>query len=293
MQILWQSDRRLSEFSTFGIGGKIAYFAEIRSVDAMREAFLFASQAHLPILILGKGSNCLFSDEGFAGIVLSNRIDFCHWDLAEKKVMVGAGYSFSLLGTQSVKRGLGGLEFASGIPASVGGAVFMNAGANGFETCEKLYRVGFLGFNGEERCFLKQDLLFGYRLSPFQTMQGAILFAEFALEEGANSKAMQKAMIEKRRLSQPLQEKSAGCVFRNPSGKSAGALIDACGLKGERIGDAVVSEKHANFIVNRGSARAKDVLELIEKVKKRVKEEQGIELEVELRIMEINGHISR
>ena len=273
--------RYLREFSTFGIGGPIAHFAEVKTVEEMRAGFSFALQRKLPFLVLGKGSNCLFSDQGFPGVVLLNKIDFCVWQ--DNVVHVGAGHSFSLLGVQSARKNLSGLEFASGIPASVGGAVFMNAGANGHETCESLHAVVYLHVDGTEKTYARDELAFAYRKSPFQSMQGAIVSAKFRLIPRSEARAEQLQIIEHRMKTQPLKEKSIGCIFRNPEGASAGMLIDRCGLKGTQVGGAKVSEIHANFIVNAKDASAKDVAELMALVQKKVFEKTGVHLEPEVR----------
>jgi len=276
--------RQLSEFSTFGIGGPIRHLVEADSVDLIKEAFSFAATAKLPLVVVGKGSNCLFPDQGFDGVVLVNRIDFCTF--SDSFVEVGAGYSFSLLGAQAAKRGLSGLEFASGIPASVGGAVFMNAGANGQETATTLHSVRFIDSEGGDKTFLAKDLHFAYRLSPFQSMAGCIVSATFALTKDEAARSRQLTLLTHRLKTQPGKAKSAGCVFRNPStGPSAGALIDRCQLKGERVGGAKVSEIHANFIVNDASATCADVRALIAHVQKTVQEQTGVWLEPEVRII--------
>lgn len=281
MPLQLQKNRNLSEFSTFGIGGPIALFAEVSTIEEMEEAF----QMDLPKLVIGKGSNSLFSDEGFSGLVILNKISFCHW--SDQEVTVGSGYSFSLLGVQSARKQLSGLEFASGIPATVGGAVFMNAGANGKETSECLKSV--LYFDGKARKeFLRKDLEFSYRHSPFQEMNGVILSATFSLTPLSIARQKQLEIIETRLKTQPLKEKSAGCVFRNPAGGSAGgsagALIDRCGLKGVKVGGAKVSEVHANFIVNAEKATANDVKNLIRLVQEKVFEQTGVLLETEIRL---------
>lgn len=249
----------------------------------MQEGFVFASKNHLPILVLGKGSNCLFDDQGFKGVALLNKIDFCNWE--NDFVHVGAGFSFSLLGTQTAKRGMSGLEFASGIPASVGGAVFMNAGANGEETCNSLFSVTFLNSQGQIEEWKRKDLDFGYRYSSFQNMKGAILAATFHLpNKSSSAREKQLQIIEYRKKTQPLKEKSAGCIFRNPSSHlSAGYLIEKCGLKGFSLKNAKVSEIHANFIVNPGSANASEVMDLIAHIQKIVYEKENVRLEPEVR----------
>lgn len=283
MGLQFSTSRHLKEFSTFGIGGPIRYFAEVSTVDEMKEGFSFAKEKGLAFLVVGKGSNCLFSDAGFDGVVLLNKIDFCKWEGAS--VEVGAGFSFSLLGVQSARKGFTGLEFAAGIPASVGGAVFMNAGANGQQTCEPLSRVGYLHEGGAICEYGAQDLVFEYRKSSFQQMKGAILYAVFTLKECEKARNKQLSIIDHRIKTQPLKEKSAGCVFRNPKVGSAGALIDRCGLKGFSFGKAKVSEVHANFIVNIEGASAADVLELIRIVQAEVLEKTGILLETEIKII--------
>jgi UDP-N-acetylmuramate dehydrogenase len=273
----FQSSRSLSEFSTFGIGGPIREFVEVSTIEEMEEAY----SSRENVLVIGKGSNCLFDDAGFDGLVILNKIDFCEWKGDE--VFVGSGYSFSLLGVQTAKRGFSGLEFASGIPATVGGAIFMNAGANGKETCESLKSV--LYFDGKRREIAREDLKFGYRTSPFQKMKGAILGARFALSPKSNARQVQLQIIDHRIKTQPLKEKSVGCIFRNPVGTSAGALIDRCGLKGLQIGGAKISEVHANFIVNVANATSKDVLALIELVQEKVLAQTGVLLESEVRLI--------
>ena len=278
-----QCNRFLSEFSTFGIGGPIRFFLEVSNPAEMEEAILFAKQEQIPFLIIGKGSNSLFSDRGFDGLVILNKIDSIAWE--EDRVVVGSGYSFSLLGVQTARKGWAGLEFASGIPATVGGAIWMNAGANGGSTSDTLDSVLFLSADGEIRTFRKEELSFGYRASPFQKMSGAILEATFVLKADENARASQLKIIDYRMKTQPLKEKSVGCVFRNPEGNSAGALIEQSKLKGVQIGGAKVSEIHANFIVNTGQATASDVQALIRHVQEQVKTNTGIELELEVRVL--------
>lgn len=280
-----QQGRSLKEFSTFGIGGPIHLFAEIFSISQMQEAFQWLRNENLPFFILGKGSNCLFSDLGFNGLVLLNKMDGCQWK--ESRVIVESGYSFSLLGIQSARKKMSGLEFASGIPATVGGAVFMNAGASGSETCRPLESVDFLHLEGDIVHYPKEQLEFGYRFSSFQQKRGAILSAVFAFQELEEARRRQLAIIEKRVNSQPYQDKSIGCIFQNPTPTiSAGKLIDGCGLKGFKVGGIQISPLHANFMINVGNANAKDVLEMIHIVQQRVLQETGHLLKPEIRMIE-------
>lgn len=280
----FQSNRTLKELSTFGIGGPIRYFFSAQTTEDMIEALKWAASRQIPYFILGKGSNCLFDDRGFNGLIIHNKINFCTFE--GNQVYVGAGYSFARLGAQSAQKGLSGLEFASGIPGSVGGAVYMNAGSNGRETKDSLQEVEFLSVSFEKKIYKVSDLTFGYRHSSFQSMSGVILTARFLLEPSLEAGKTQKMMLIKRKESQPLDEKSAGCVFRNPSKEiSAGALIDRCHLKGVCIGGAKVSEIHANFIVNASHATQADVIRLIALVQEKVLQETGIRLDPEVRMV--------
>lgn len=280
----FQQERSLSELCTFGIGGPAEFFLEVHHIEQMQECMRFCSFNQLPFFILGKGSNCLFDDRGFKGLVLLNKIDFL-----EKRnsgiYHVGAGHSFSLLGTKTAREGFSGLEFASGIPGTVGGAVFMNAGANGKETCASLVSVDFVNEKGDLQNFLKEELEFSYRKSSFQEKKGAIVGVTFELTPQENARAKQIEIITYRKRTQPYSEKSAGCIFRNPHCGTAGDFIDRIGLKGLSIGGAQVSELHANFIVNKQKATAKDILSLIKMIQKKVKEEKGVDLESEVRII--------
>lgn len=278
----FQQNRRLSEFTTFGIGGFARYFIEIRQVAEMQAVLAFCHQHQLPYFILGKGSNVLFDDRGFDGLVIANRIDKINTP-APGLFHVGAGYSFSLLGSQTARQGWSGLEFASGIPASVGGAVYMNAGANGRETCETLVSVDFIQSDGTFVCFSRTDLTFSYRFSPFQRQKGAIVGATFQLIPSPDAREKQLEIIQYRKKTQPYGDKSAGCFFRNPACGAAGALIDQLGLKGMRVGGAEVSNLHANFIINAGTATCQDILNLAEQIKKIAKEQCHIDLESEVR----------
>ncbi len=276
-----QRNKDLKSFSTFGIGGPARYFSEAKTKEQMQQMLCFAYEKQLPVHILGKGSNSLFDDRGFNGLVILNRIDF----LKQQGPLfsVGAGYSFARLGGVTARGGWSGLEFASGIPATVGGAIFMNAGANGKQTVDTLEEVEFVTEKGEAFRFKKETLHFGYRTSSFQKQQGAIVEALFRLTPSERAKSDQKEILDYRLHTQPYGEKSAGCAFRNPQDDSAGRLIEALGLKGLYVGGARISTKHANFIVNEGEASARDVLDLIDQIKERIYRESGIVLEEEIR----------
>lgn len=272
----------LKEFCTFNIGGPARYFFKAYTIEAMQRALFWCRSNEIPYLILGKGSNCLFDDEGYSGAIILNKIEFFNIPYLGT-FHVGAGYSFSLLSVQTARKGWGGLEFASGIPASVGGAIYMNAGANGSETCQTLSSVDFIDEKGDLSTIPRSDLMFSYRHSPFQNLKGAIVGATFTLKPKSEARKQQIELINIRKQTQPYGTRSAGCVFLNPASGNAGQLIEQCGLKGFMIGRAQVSPVHANFLINVDTATGKEMQTLITFVQARVKEVTGIELRSEIR----------
>ncbi|MDH5542940.1 MAG: UDP-N-acetylmuramate dehydrogenase [Nitrospinota bacterium] len=236
-------------------------------------------------LLLGGGTNMLVSDEGVP-VVISMK-GMCEFESTQLEdgaveVTVGSGYGFTALARKVSRLGLKGMEFAFGIPGTVGGAVVMNAGANGKEVKDVLSRVRLLVNNRYETVDAK-DLSLSYRESSLP--KGAVIIAaSFVLERGIEKeiKETMMALYEKRKNSQPLNYPSAGSIFKNPPGEYAGKIIEELGFKGEKVGDAMVSEKHANFIINLGNATAAQVMELIRKVETTVKEKRGISLQREI-----------
>ncbi len=282
-EIKFEEGRLLKDLTTFGIGGPAKYFVEVQSVPQLQEVLSYCYQKNLHYFVLGKGSNTLFNDQGYDGVVILNKIHFCQQE--NGIFYVGSGYSFSLLGSQTARKGWAGLEFASGIPGSVGGAVYMNAGANGGETFQYLTEVAYVNEKGKLEVLPKGKLQWGYRTSSFQTLKGAIAAARFHLISSTEARQRQLKIIDYRTKTQPYGDMSAGCVFRNAPDSSAGALIEKCGLKGFSIGGAEVSLLHANFIVNRKDATAQDVINLAAHVKKVVLEKTGRDLEMEIRVI--------
>ena len=270
----------LSSLSTFGIGGPVALLFRAQSVEDLQEAMHFASTTQTPYLVVGRGSNCLFPDDGFPGLVIQNRLETVT-DEGGGRFVAGGGARFPALGAQTARDGWGGLEFAAGIPGSVGGAVCMNAGAQGQQAGSVVVSVDYIDKQGSLIRLDCRDLSFGYRSSSFRGKGGIIASVTFQLSPDEGAFERQKQMIEYRKRTQP-SDRSAGCVFRNPPGLSAGRLIDEAGLKGRRIGGAEVSSLHANFIVNRGEATAADVRSLIEVVRSEVFERSGVRLECEV-----------
>jgi UDP-N-acetylmuramate dehydrogenase len=276
-----KNNQLLAKYTTFKIGGPARLFAEASTLEELQELVRYCHLEKIRYMVLGKGSNTLFDDRGFDGLVILNKIMFCHQNDAE--FHVGAGYSFSLLGAQTARKGFAGLEFASGIPGSVGGAVYMNAGANGGETFTSLASVTYIAEDGTVEQIPKGKLSWGYRHSCFQNKKGAIAAATFVLTPSTDAREKQLKIIDYRTKTQPYGDLSAGCVFRNSQTSSAGALIEKSGLKGKEIGGAAVSTVHANFIINKSSATAHDVMELARFVQQTVKEKTGIDLEMEVR----------
>lgn len=275
----------LKDFCTLGIGGPARYFLEVRTIEQMQKALMWCRKEKISYVIVGKGSNCLFDDSGYSGAVLINKIEFIERP-SPGTFHVGAGYSFSLLGVQAARTGWGGLEFASGIPGSIGGAVCMNAGANQTETSQTLASVDFVDQEGALIKIPRSDLAFSYRHSPFQTCGGSIVGATFVLHPKAEARKQQIEIIKKRKETQPYRSQSAGCIFLNPYSKHAGALIEQCGLKGVMVGGAQVSKVHANFLINAGGATCEDMQTLIRLVQQRVREKTGIELASEVRYIQ-------
>lgn len=279
-----QENVPLSGYSTFGIGGPARWFMAITQVEQAIQLIKWAYETGTRYIILGKGSNILFDDRGFPGLVLLNRLESL--EQQTNQLQVGSGLSFPRLGQITAKQGLAGLEFAVGIPATVGGAIYMNAGAGGQETYHKLIQVRYLTPQGNEEEWKKNDLIAGYRTSPFQHRGGMIIGATFLLEPKEGVAAKQKEGLEYRLRTQPYGLKSIGCIFRNPSQGNAGKLIESSGLKGLRYGGVSISELHANFIVNdthQGSAQ--DVLALIRTIKQRVQEQMGVLLQEEIQFI--------
>ena len=272
----------IAPFTTFKIGGVARYFAQVTSKDDLARVLDFCQNRSIPFIVLGKGSNTLFSDTGlYDGMVIVSKLN--DYSLEGNRVFVGSGYNFSLLGAKTAKMGLGGLEFACGIPGSVGGAICMNAGAGGSEVANVIESVEY--FDGHFKTIARDECGFAYRSSCFQKREGIIVGGVFQLHQKEEARVLQREILQRRLASQPYEAKTAGCCFRNPEGHSAGALIDACGLKGKSVGGARVSPKHANFIENHSGASSEDVVNLIALIQKTVYEKKGIKLELEVKVL--------
>ena len=278
----------LSGHTTFRIGGAAKYFAVPKNEEEIMEAVDFAIVKDLPYYILGKGSNVLFADEGYPGVVIEIGAGMEKVErIGDTGIRAQAGVSLSVLAAFAAREGLSGLEFAGGIPGTLGGAVTMNAGAYGGEMKDVIVSAKVMDEEGAVQELSCEELQLGYRTSIVQKQQLVVLEAEFLLKPGTTEEIQNtmKELNAKRREKQPLEYPSAGSTFKRPEGYFAGKLIEDAGLRGYRVGDAQVSEKHCGFVVNRGKATCAEVLQLIKDVQKEVKEQFGVQLEPEVRII--------
>lgn len=278
----------LRNHTTFRIGGAAKYFAVPKNEEEIMEAVDFAIVKDLPYYILGKGSNVLFADEGYPGVVIEIGAGMEKVErIGDTGIRAQAGVSLSALAAFAAREGLSGLEFAGGIPGTLGGAVTMNAGAYGGEMKDVIVSAKVMDEEGAVQELSCEELQLGYRTSIVQKKQLVVLEAEFLLKPGTTEEIQNtmKELNAKRREKQPLEYPSAGSTFKRPEGYFAGKLIEDAGLRGYRVGDAQVSEKHCGFVVNRGKATCAEVIQLIEDVQKEVKEQFGVQLEPEVRII--------
>ena len=287
-----REEEPLARHTSFRIGGPARLMALPKSPAQAKAAVLAAREADIVPFFLGNGSNLLVPDEGVERFLIQpagryaadplNRV----WE-ENGQLCAGGGVSLAMLASAALGRNLTGLEFASGIPGSVGGAVVMNAGAYGGAMAQVLVSVTALDLDGNIQTIPAEHCGLGYRKSIFSDGQRLVLEARFQLESGDPDaiRARMDELAAKRKEKQPLEYPSAGSMFKRPEGYLAAALIDQCGLKGFTVGGAQVSEKHAGFVVNRGGATCADVLELVRQVQARVQEQTGVALEMEVKVL--------
>ena len=273
--------------TTYKVGGVAKYFISPESIEELIKLVKYLKENNIKYMILGNGSNTIFSSKTYDGVIINlNKIN--NMKIDGNKIYVEAGYQLIKLSIDAMNNNLSGLEFASGIPANVGGAIFMNAGAYKSDMSEVIEDVTFLDEDLNIKTITKDELNFSYRHSLFQEKDYIIISANLVLNNG-NKEEIKELMDNRkqRRIeSQPLEYPSAGSVFRNPAEDIyAGKLIEDLGLKGYSIGDAKISEKHANFIINIGNATGEDIKTLIDLVKDKVKEKYNIDLIVEQRFV--------
>jgi UDP-N-acetylmuramate dehydrogenase len=281
----------MDQYTTFRIGGKVDALYFTRQLRELQKTVSYLTKEHIAYLVVGRGSNLLVKDGGFQGVVIimGGELAGIEENKKDKQIlMAGAGLGLAQLLNHCTRRGLGGLEFLAGIPGSVGGAVTMNAGAFGKDMGSVVQQIHVVTRDGELATRNRSELNFSYR--ELSVPKGTVVIrAKFRLVD-ENPEVVAKRLkdcLAKRKTTQPLEYPSAGSVFKNPPNNYAGRLIEEAGLKGKRVGGAMISPKHANYIVNTGGASADDVLALMELARKRVREQTGIVLEPEIRVVGI------
>lgn len=286
--IILYPNEPMKNHTTFHIGGNADCFCEVKNCLTLRHVISLCKENNIPCFIIGLGSNLLVSDSGFRGIVIKLSGDFTEIRVSSDHIICGAGCSLAGLCVAARKHSLSGLEFAWGIPGSVGGATYMNAGAYGGEMKDVVFWAKFMDSDGNIHEYEKDQLDFGYRHSVFTDTDNIILEVGFELKK-ENPEIISYRMQElmnKRKAKQPVNHYSAGSVFKRPKEDIyAAALIEECGLKGYSVGGAEVSTKHSGFIVNDRNATAEDVKQLIDHIQKTVLEQKGIELCCEIKFV--------
>ena len=280
-----QHDKPLAPFTWLKVGGSAEYFIEPRNPDELIRVVVCCHENDIPVHVLGSGSNLLLRDEGVRGVVLHLADEaFSQIEIDGTMVRSGSRALLSNLVSHSVREGLAGLETLAGIPGTVGGALHGNAGGRSGDIGQFVHSVKVITAKGEQFTRTEDELSFGYRVSSINEL--VILEGTFQLhrdEPDEITRRMRKLWIMKK-ATQPLTFQSAGCIFRNPRGLSAGALIEQAGLKGAKMGAAEISDRHANFVVSYEGATSDDVLRLIDLARSKVAEQFGVDLELEIEI---------
>ena len=283
-----KKDEPLAGHTTIKIGGPADLFVEPSSIKNLEKTMELVGKYKVNWRAIGRGSNLLVSDNGIEGVVIKLGHGLNQLEIDGTKIMVGAGYSIVSLAVQISRNGLSGFEFASGIPGSVGGAVYMNAGAHGSDISKILTRAHILFEDGTFEWLTDKEMEFSYRTSVLQNKRpGIVVEAEFELTEGNKEEIMEAMQKNKeyRKVTQPWNFPCAGSIFRNPLPYYAGQLVEEAGLKGYQIGGAQISEMHGNFIINAGNAKAEDVLQLIDYVQKTIFDSYNVKMETEVEII--------
>lgn len=281
-------DEPLSRYTHYRLGGPADILVLPASIDDVVTVQQAAHQRGIPVTVLGGGSNVLIADAGLRGIVLRIGREMKKVAFSDDVIEAECGAPFPRLGRMAVQRGLAGLEFAAGVPGTVGGALAMNAGAHNSTTADVVESVTVVDGRGDVITLSRDEMDFAYRTSRLQKQPGLIAVKAKLRLQAASPKEVRERLqtfMEKRRRTQPVGTKNAGSVFKNPPGDFAGRLVEAAGCKGMTVGDAIVSPMHANFIINRGEATADDVRRLIDNVQATVYERFGVLLEPEVRML--------
>lgn len=279
----------MSKHTSLKIGGIADYFIKVKSIEELKELLEFTNKNKVPTTIVGNGTNLLVRDGGIRGIVIKLELnDFKIKKTAnEVLITVGSGMTLAALSAVALKEEITGLEFISGIPGTIGGAIRMNAGAYGSEMKDIVVKTRYMTYDGKIKTLDLDEHEFEYRNSIFSKMNVIIIDTTLKTQKGTKNEIEVKIdeFATSRKASQPLEYPNAGSTFKRKEGVITAKLIDECGLKGFSIGDAEVSTKHAGFIVNKGKATAKDVLELVEHIKKEIKNKFGLDLELEILVI--------
>jgi len=277
----------MKKHTTWQIGGPADYFLRPENETELCSLLRFCHEQNLPVQIIGNGSNLLVSDKGIRGAVIQLGTHYSDIEWLSDGAIVQAGAMLTTVAKRAAQRNLCGMECLAGIPGSIGGAVYMNAGAYGFHIGEIITSVRIVEYNGDIRQLDKDELHFAYRHSNIREINGVLSNVHLTLQKGDGeaSLARIRELMELRASRQPLEYPSCGSVFINPENDHAGRLIEAAGLKGKKVGDAMVSPKHGNFIINLGNASAADVQELMQQVQAEVERQFGIRLAAEVRLL--------
>lgn len=277
-------DEHLSKHSSFGIGGKADYFALPYDLEDVKTLFSFARESKIGLKVIGNGTNILFRDEGFRGMVME--LPFRHWTTHGDRVTAGAATPLTILIMRTIRQGLAGLEPLSGIPGTVGGSIITNAGTVAGDASGVFHSLRGFDTDGNPVELKREEVEFSYRKSSIPKSL-LILEVSYLLHrrDPHECEIIVRDLLRRRKETQPTQVKNVGCIFKNPNGFYAGKLIDEVGLKGTRVGNAEVSLIHGNFILNQKGATSREVLELIQLIQERVKKERGIQLELEIEIV--------
>ena len=285
--ILYNED--MKKHTTFKIGGPAECFIKIKTKEELKEILNIAKESEIPVTILGNGSNILVLDGGIKGITLTIQIEYI--DIKQNgekyKINVGGGYKLSKLAQICLKNEISGFEELSGIPGTIGGAVSMNAGAHGKEMKDIVEKIKCVDINGNEKEFSNEEANFEYRKSIFKGNSYIVTEVVLKLEKGKHDeiKAKMDEYSQYRKTKQPIEYPSAGSTFKRGKDYITAKLIDDAGLKGYSIGDAVVSTKHSGFVINKGNASAKDVLDLVKYIKDTIEEKFNKQIELEIEVV--------
>lgn len=288
--IMLKQGELLCRHTSFQIGGPVAVMVFPETEEQLRDTFRLCGEYHVRPAVLGAGTNMLAPDQGLDTLMIETRTGLTALrELEDGQIEADCGVTMARLATFAMERGFSGLEFAHGIPGTVGGGVYMNAGAYGGEMKQVVSGVTVMYPNGRAEDLGPEELDLSYRHSRFMTEDCVILRVRVRLTRGDREEIRQtmQELMTRRRATQPLEYPSAGSTFKRPQQGYAAAMIEEAGLKGLRVGDAQVSEKHAGFIINRGRATSKDVLALMQQVQQAVLDHSGVRLEPEVRIMEV------